>query len=78
MDQSTFSDMSIYPNPSRNHINIKTLETYDIEIINASGKIIQNINKMNQSHQINLTESGVYFIRFIGENQTHVETVIML
>lgn len=73
-------DIQIYPNPSTLNEDIicnSVKKISEIEIINQSGMtIISQTNNSNRS-VINLTESGIYFVRLKIENQTVVKKVIV-
>ncbi len=74
LERRTLSDISIYPNPFENYINLNFLPEghFNIQILDVSGKIIYQdaIASMEQNHlKINTSDfvSGIYFIQIKGE-----------
>ena len=66
----TFKDLSIYPNPSREIINISgiTKENYSIKIYTPQGQIVKSIS--SKAIQINVASltPGIYFIKIQTED----------
>lgn len=66
--------VSIFPNPSEGKFTISTENEFALEVIDITGKIIQNhVNVQN----INLTTKGVYVLRFKSNNKTYTQKVIV-
>jgi hypothetical protein len=57
------NDMSIYPNPANEFLNIKGFKSNNITIINSAGQIIKSIEVENDQINISDLKSGVYFIK---------------
>jgi N-acetylneuraminic acid mutarotase len=70
--ESDNQDISIYPNPTHDLINIQTSEqkNYSLEIISLSGQVIKRMDKSESSFQLDLSsyQSSVYVIRIISGN----------
>ena len=64
-----FNDLSIYPNPASNEVNIKwnTPEDVGVRIFDTQGKIVFYAKKVNLLSQLNIDltgfRSGIYFIK---------------
>lgn len=60
-----FNDISIYPNPSSNTINLSEISTYNSEyaIYNLQGIIVKNGNLEKASINIHHLKPGIYFIK---------------
>ncbi|QCK14983.1 alpha-amylase family glycosyl hydrolase [Mangrovivirga cuniculi] len=77
------TDLIIYPNPTKNTINVSGLVKSDIKSINITnnlGQILKiiDISKENVSPTIDLTEftPGIYLVHFIGKEKTTTQRVI--
>lgn len=56
--------VSIYPNPTKNILNIKSFDRIkNIEIINIKGQVIKQINKAQQRISLNDLPSGTYLVK---------------
>jgi N-acetylneuraminic acid mutarotase len=68
--ESDNQDISIYPNPTHDLINIQTSEqkNYSLEIISLSGQVVKRMDKSESSFQFDLSsyQIGVYVIRIIS------------
>ena len=60
--------ISVYPNPSGGHFYIETTNPINIKIYSVDGTLMQSINNLMDSQEIELEESGMYFIQFFEEN----------
>lgn len=64
-DNSTMSDLSIYPNPASENITISSEVAFETDIIDTNGQIIKRVKIEKGSNSIDLSglHTGVYFIR---------------
>lgn len=64
-DISLKNIMSIYPNPTKNVLNIETSEKTNIKIVNILGAIVttQNLQTGNNTIDVSTLTNGVYFIQ---------------
>jgi len=64
------NELSIYPNPAANIINIKTQNTISkVLIFDVTGKnILKENNIKNNSLNISNLNSGIYFIKILDSN----------
>lgn len=69
-ENSTMSEISIYPNPASENITISSEIAFETDIIDINGQSIKTINIEMGSNSIDLSglHTGVYFIRD-NENQ---------
>jgi len=67
------NDISVYPNPTNNFINIKNLpgNVDKIELVDSYGKVIQLFQAMDKIPVSNLSP-GVYFLRFLSDQKVMV------
>ncbi|MEO6303039.1 MAG: T9SS type A sorting domain-containing protein, partial [Bacteroidia bacterium] len=77
--------VNVYPNPVTNactvSLNIKANEHFDLQIYNASGKLLKTFNR-NESNNNQVTvdmsmyTAGLYFVKTITTNQTSVTKIV--
>jgi len=68
-NKSNEANVSIYPNPAKNKLNINTDgKEYQVRIYNISGSLVQDfsINKMTTKISLQGMPSGMYYIQFIN------------
>jgi len=68
--------ISIYPNPSNGTFTINVNDNFNIEVLDIAGKVLQNTT-VNSNTTINISEAGVYFLRFTNEKGTTVKRIIV-
>jgi hypothetical protein len=73
--------ISAYPNPSNGSftLNTGTMETKDVYVYNALGKIVYQKNKVSEKTvdiNISNTPKGVYLIKVISDDQTETIKII--
>jgi hypothetical protein len=68
----------IYPNPGNGLFNIEVNGVYQLSVSNAQGQLVYS-GQINGSGLIKLTNQpeGIYFIKLTGENESHIEKVII-
>jgi serine protease AprX len=71
---STFSKLTIYPNPTIESFTISsdivTLNKFKIEVFNILGKkVLEKVNPNKRKVDISFLESGVYMLKISNENQ---------
>lgn len=78
-DFNADSSISVYPNPTKNHIhvsaknNLRTIAIFDIQ-----GRLLQSVteNEMSATIDISNRQAGVYFVKITTEKGTAVEKII--
>ncbi|MFK7833399.1 MAG: T9SS type A sorting domain-containing protein [Winogradskyella sp.] len=81
-------DFDIYPNPASDILNIKysgVFEVSDVHIYEVTGKLIKRVQVSNENVSLSATQqidisslqSGVYFIKLIGEEKDIIEKLIV-
>jgi len=70
LDNHLQTEMNIFPNPTKDYIQIQTDKRIDnIEILSVDGKLIKKITANKNKFNISDLENGVYFVK-IG-NKVH-------
>ncbi len=69
------SEINIYPNPTRENINIKSNKFIKAEIFNLSGVKLINSNKSNIN--IEALKKGYYFIKIYSDNTITIKRFIV-
>ncbi|MCK5775512.1 MAG: T9SS type A sorting domain-containing protein [Bacteroidales bacterium] len=67
----------IYPNPSNGIFNIISEQDFMIEIINISGKVIKEKKLKKGNNTVEITTSGIYFIKISNNNSTYIKKLIV-
>lgn len=62
-----FTDISIYPNPSKGVFIIQTKESFKVEIFNMAGKLMDRRTILGTTEIQKSLAAGVYLIRFTNE-----------
>jgi hypothetical protein len=61
---------TLYPNPAKNILNVKTLDAQvdNIKIFSAFGMLVREMSKLDNGSTIDVSnlKSGTYFIRFVS------------
>ena len=72
--------IKIYPNPVSNHFVIETnaTEIEQVELIDATGRLMRSILNIKNAVDISDLPKGIYFIKLKTEGQTVVEKLIKL
>ncbi len=75
-DMNNKNNLTIYPNPAKDFIEVKTdLKYNSISIIDVTGKTVQQINSETKIDVSHLT-TGIYFIKAIGEEDTAIRKFV--
>ncbi len=72
------TEISVYPNPTENNINVSNISNSNIQISDISGKIVFRKSYCNETENINLSnlKSGIYFITIENNNNIITEKFI--
>ena len=62
--------VSIYPNPTRDILNVQAENFRQVEVLNFLGQVVYSANVTSSQFQINTSNlnAGVYFVRLSGDN----------
>ncbi len=73
------NNISIYPNPTKNRINITNVLNANISISDLNGKVIFRKENCLETEKINFNNSnqGIYFIKIEGENTSILRKLII-
>lgn len=72
-------NINIYPNPTKDIVNIKLPEgDFTIKIMDLSGKIIERYSYINTNESIDLStlSSGIYYVKIESDHFVHIEELI--
>lgn len=68
---------TIYPNPSNGDFTIELRQTSQVNVFNAMGQQILSLNEVNGLQHLQLSETGIYFVRISNGNSVEVKKVIV-
>ena len=79
---SETGEISIYPNPATDNVELRvdnSLLNSKVEIINVSGKIVEQfkIQKLISNIDLSKEERGIYFVKIISENGVYTQKLIV-
>ena len=79
IDENTIENVSLYPNPASNKVNIKTLEGAYIEIYNILGKLVKSEKTLSNDHSLNVSNlsKGVYLVRLESKGKSTTKKLII-
>jgi PKD repeat protein len=68
------SNISLYPNPAHDVINLECPINSNVQLLNVTGQTIQVITNSNSKEIININElnTGVYFIRVVSNDNVSI------
>ncbi len=69
--------IKIIPNPTNGKINIQCDKNYSLSIVDITGKEINKIEKASNNFTTEISEKGIYFLRFQNEKNIVVKKVIV-
>lgn len=72
-------NLSVFPNPVRSTLTIESAQklTSDIEIVDASGKLIKKVKADQLTIDVSSFENGIYFLHFQVGNQQVVKKILV-
>ena len=73
------NEVVLSPNPVTNYLNVnipEKLAVVQIEVIDASGKIIESLDQSTRQINFSAFEQGVYFVRFLANDGNVVKRVV--
>jgi len=80
-DFSALSNVSVYPNPSNDTVNISTDIILDeIDVITINGQVLQKIKKPsfeNSTYSINNLPKGFYFLKLSSESDSVTKKILI-
>ncbi len=72
--------VKVYPNPASEAMTVVAGESFTrVDLLNSNGQIIQSFSLVNSDHTVierNGLPSGIYFLRFVGQEEVKTEKVI--
>ena len=73
-DEST---AEVYPTPSNGIIHINTNENTNLEVIDVTGKVIMKEELLNGNSTIEISNKGVYLLKFTSKKNNYCKKVII-
>jgi len=79
IDLDDETHLEIYPNPSSGYFSLRTKQLpMNIQIFNSLGQVVRNLIIISEEDfNLNLTNSGIYFIRTTTQNETHLFKLVI-
>lgn len=69
--------VNVYPNPTKNHIYIKTNETIkSLELFNINGELITEQQGNSEELAVSAIKQGIYFLKIRTNNQSITKKII--
>lgn len=81
IDEFSFEDIILYPNPVKNELNFSISEVdkiSEIEIISTTGGKMQHLEFFDGIIDVSHFPTGVYYIHILGANETVVRKIMKL
>ena len=74
------NQISIYPNPAKNYVNIENAQNSSINIYNAIGVLVYTVNSKNETTKIDVSsfDAGIYFLEISNQNETVKQTITIV
>ena len=71
-------NITIYPNPALDYINVEVPQKSQIEILNVQGQLMKSVKANENFVTINVSKyaSGMYFIKVNAENGLEVKKFV--
>ncbi|MDL2261952.1 C10 family peptidase [Bacteroidales bacterium OttesenSCG-928-I21] len=78
VDDNTLSNLTIYPNPTTNELNISGIEEKsEVQIYDIYGKLLVDINNFqNNSIDVSSLSGGIYFVKVNTKNGTRTMKIV--
>ena len=72
------SVISVYPNPAQDAIFVNTLDNFNIEIFDITGKLVHSAKEVTKEQAIGIghLENGVYFVNLASKTVTYTTKLI--
>lgn len=79
VNEAALENISIYPNPTQNILNISNAETSDIQVFDMLGRMILSKENISLHEQLNVSmlTVGTYFIKISKEGNTTTKKFIV-
>ena len=80
IEENGVQGLTIYPNPTKNNINITAENMTRITVTNALGQVMYDQEVVSDNEIINMAqyEAGVYMVRIVTENGVAVERITVV
>ena len=75
------NSIAMYPNPSNGELNFDINPSFvqSVEILGLNGQLLAQFEIQNEITKVNLDalSSGIYFVRFVGTEETHTRRLVI-
>ena len=77
IDEIELDNVTVYPNPAKDYIQISGIENSDIYIYNNTGTLVKKINKLSINSPINISdlETGIYHVSIVANDKVYTKTI---
>lgn len=75
--ENALENVSIYPNPARNILNVNNVENANVNIYAINGQLVKSMANVNGSVQVDLSDmaAGMYIVRMQSGNDVRTEKI---
>lgn len=79
IDNNELLDISVYPNPTSNYVNINTLDGANIKVYNIVGKVVKSVTTLSNDYSMDVSDlsTGVYLVKLISEGKFATQKLII-
>ena len=77
VNETADSGTVLYPNPSRGDFTVELRQASQVNVINAMGQQVLNLNAVSGLQCLHLDTTGIYFVRISNENGVEVKKVVV-
>lgn len=78
-NNTSLSEIKIYPNPSNGIFRINTQHSVDISITDINGRVVLKMNELSNEDQIKLSfcQKGIYLVKIIDVDSEQTQKLIL-
>lgn len=75
--ENALSNVSIYPNPARNILNVNNVENANVNIYAINGQLVKSMANVSGNAQVDLSDmaAGMYIVRMQSGNDVRTEKI---
>ena len=76
VEEQISGSIVLYPNPCQGFFIVELMEESQVELYNTMGQLVTSLEKVSGRQELQLSQSGLYFVRI--SNDSRVETVKLI
>ena len=78
VNNNTLEGVSVYPNPVKSHLNVKTLEGGTISLFNLLGAKVLSTKTTSKNYPLNVANltSGIYLLKVVSEGKSFIQKIV--